>query len=148
MMTRVIRALADGASPRSKMPTIAANRRPGQRRSARLYCRLIFMIPPICVGQEAVDSGEELPIRDDAVRHQEASLEQWRPYYHKRPRGGAIQSLGTAVLEIQALAGVHLDIHAGVWVSISGPSGCGKSTVLSILAAHACKILAPQPARL
>ena len=39
----------------------------------------------------------------------------------------------TDEVETHALAGIHLDIHSGEWVSISGPSGCGKSTLLSIL---------------
>jgi putative ABC transport system ATP-binding protein len=36
-------------------------------------------------------------------------------------------------VETHALAGVHLDIHRGEYVSIGGPSGCGKTTLLSIL---------------
>jgi len=36
-------------------------------------------------------------------------------------------------LETHALAGVHLTIRKGEYVSIAGPSGCGKSTLLSIL---------------
>jgi putative ABC transport system ATP-binding protein len=36
-------------------------------------------------------------------------------------------------VETHALAGVHLEVHAGEYVAISGPSGCGKSTLLSIL---------------
>src|SRR5262245_1105470 len=36
-------------------------------------------------------------------------------------------------LETHALAGVHLTIHRGEYLSIAGPSGCGKSTLLSIL---------------
>jgi len=36
-------------------------------------------------------------------------------------------------LETHALAGVHLEIKSGEYVSIAGPSGCGKSTLLSIL---------------
>lgn len=39
----------------------------------------------------------------------------------------------TDELETHALAGVHLDIGKGEYVSIAGPSGCGKSTLLSIL---------------
>jgi putative ABC transport system ATP-binding protein len=36
-------------------------------------------------------------------------------------------------LETHALAGVHLTIRKGEYLSIAGPSGCGKSTLLSIL---------------
>jgi putative ABC transport system ATP-binding protein len=39
----------------------------------------------------------------------------------------------TDEVETHALAGVHLEIKQGEYVSISGPSGCGKSTLLSIL---------------
>jgi putative ABC transport system ATP-binding protein len=39
----------------------------------------------------------------------------------------------TEEIETHALAGIHLDIKKGEYVSISGPSGCGKSTLLSIL---------------
>jgi len=36
-------------------------------------------------------------------------------------------------VETHALAGIHLDIKKGEYVSIAGPSGCGKSTLLAIL---------------
>jgi putative ABC transport system ATP-binding protein len=36
-------------------------------------------------------------------------------------------------VETHALAGIHLTIEKGEYVSISGPSGCGKSTLLSLL---------------
>jgi putative ABC transport system ATP-binding protein len=39
----------------------------------------------------------------------------------------------TDEVETHALAGVHLEIQRGEYVSIEGPSGCGKSTLLSIL---------------
>jgi putative ABC transport system ATP-binding protein len=39
----------------------------------------------------------------------------------------------TDEMETHALAGVHLEICRGEYVSISGPSGCGKSTLLAIL---------------
>ena len=39
----------------------------------------------------------------------------------------------TDEIETHALAGIHLKIGEGDFVSVSGPSGCGKSTLLSIL---------------
>ncbi len=39
----------------------------------------------------------------------------------------------TDEVETHALAGIHIDIKKGEYVSISGPSGCGKSTLLAIL---------------
>jgi putative ABC transport system ATP-binding protein len=39
----------------------------------------------------------------------------------------------TDEVETHALAGIHLEIGQGDYVSISGPSGCGKSTLLSLL---------------
>ena len=39
----------------------------------------------------------------------------------------------TDEVETHALAGIHLDIKDGEYISIAGPSGCGKSTLLSIL---------------
>src|ERR1700747_103550 len=39
----------------------------------------------------------------------------------------------TDEVETHALAGIHMDIQRGEYVSISGPSGCGKSTLLAIL---------------
>jgi putative ABC transport system ATP-binding protein len=39
----------------------------------------------------------------------------------------------TDEVETHALAGIHLEIARGEYVSIAGPSGCGKSTLLSIL---------------
>ncbi|HEX8072784.1 MAG TPA: ABC transporter ATP-binding protein [Pyrinomonadaceae bacterium] len=39
----------------------------------------------------------------------------------------------TDEVETHALAGTHLRIEPGEYVSITGPSGCGKSTLLSIL---------------
>ena len=46
---------------------------------------------------------------------------------------GVTKKFLTDEVETHALAGIHLNIHSGEWVSISGPSGCGKSTLLSIL---------------
>ncbi len=39
----------------------------------------------------------------------------------------------TDEMETHALAGIHLYIRKGEYLSISGPSGCGKSTLLAIL---------------
>jgi putative ABC transport system ATP-binding protein len=39
----------------------------------------------------------------------------------------------TDEVETHALAGIHMDIQKGEFVSIAGPSGCGKSTLLSIM---------------
>src|SRR6202161_4604261 len=39
----------------------------------------------------------------------------------------------TDEVETHALAGVHLEIRNGEFLSIAGPSGCGKSTLFSIL---------------
>ena len=46
---------------------------------------------------------------------------------------GVTKVFYTEEVETHALAGVHLEIQRGEYVSISGPSGCGKSTLLSIL---------------
>ena len=39
----------------------------------------------------------------------------------------------TDEVETHALAGIHLDLRKGEYLSIAGPSGCGKSTLLAIL---------------
>jgi putative ABC transport system ATP-binding protein len=39
----------------------------------------------------------------------------------------------TDEVETHALAGIHMEIRRGEYVSIAGPSGCGKSTLLSLL---------------
>src|SRR5258708_3296648 len=39
----------------------------------------------------------------------------------------------TDEVETHALAGIHLEIREGEYVSMAGPSGCGKSTLLSII---------------
>jgi putative ABC transport system ATP-binding protein len=39
----------------------------------------------------------------------------------------------TDEVETHALAGIHLELKNGEYVSIAGPSGCGKTTLLSIL---------------
>jgi len=39
----------------------------------------------------------------------------------------------TDEVETHALAGIHLNLKRGEYLSIAGPSGCGKSTLLAIL---------------
>ncbi len=46
---------------------------------------------------------------------------------------GVTKVFFTDEVETHALAGIHLEIANGEFVSIAGPSGCGKSTLLSIL---------------
>src|SRR5512136_1510665 len=46
---------------------------------------------------------------------------------------GVTKIFYTEEVETHALAGVHMEISKGEYVSIAGPSGCGKSTLLSIL---------------
>jgi putative ABC transport system ATP-binding protein len=46
---------------------------------------------------------------------------------------GVTKVFYTDEVETHALAGIHLDIIKGEYISIAGPSGCGKSTLLSIL---------------
>ena len=46
---------------------------------------------------------------------------------------GVTKVFVTDEVETHALAGIHLDIKKGEYISIAGPSGCGKSTLLAIL---------------
>ncbi|MDP9171945.1 MAG: ABC transporter ATP-binding protein [Acidobacteriota bacterium] len=46
---------------------------------------------------------------------------------------GVTKVFVTDEVETHALAGIHLYIKRGEYVSIAGPSGCGKSTLLAIL---------------
>ncbi len=46
---------------------------------------------------------------------------------------GVTKVFYTDEVETHALAGIHLDIKKGEYISIAGPSGCGKSTLLAIL---------------
>jgi len=46
---------------------------------------------------------------------------------------GVTKVFFTDDVETHALAGIHLEIRNGEFVSIAGPSGCGKSTLLSLL---------------
>src|SRR5258706_5333157 len=45
---------------------------------------------------------------------------------------GVTKVFVTDEVETHALAGIHLDIKKGEYLSISGPSGCGKSTLRAI----------------
>ena len=46
---------------------------------------------------------------------------------------GVTKVFYTDEVETHALAGIHLDIQRGEYISIAGPSGCGKSTFLRSL---------------
>src|ERR1700720_2431967 len=46
---------------------------------------------------------------------------------------GVTKVFVTDDVETHALAGIHLHIKKGEYLSIAGPSGCGKSTLLAIL---------------
>jgi len=46
---------------------------------------------------------------------------------------GVTKVFYTDEVETHALAGIHLELQRGDYISIAGPSGCGKSTLLSIL---------------
>ena len=46
---------------------------------------------------------------------------------------GVTKVFVTDEVETHALAGIHMEIKRGEYVSIAGPSGCGKSTLLAIL---------------
>ncbi|MGH9510369.1 MAG: ABC transporter ATP-binding protein, partial [Terriglobales bacterium] len=46
---------------------------------------------------------------------------------------GVTKVFYTEEVETHALAGIHLEIRSGEYLSIAGPSGCGKSTLLSLI---------------
>ncbi len=46
---------------------------------------------------------------------------------------GVTKVFVTDEVETHALAGIHMELKRGEYVSIAGPSGCGKSTLLAIL---------------
>ena len=46
---------------------------------------------------------------------------------------GVTKVFVTDEVETHALAGIHLNLKRGEYLSIAGPSGCGKSTLLAIL---------------
>jgi len=52
---------------------------------------------------------------------------------HAHALEGVTKVFYTDEVETHALAGIHLEIARGEYISIAGPSGCGKSTLLSIL---------------
>ena len=47
---------------------------------------------------------------------------------------GVTKVFVTDDVETHALAGIHLDIKKGEYLSIAGPSGCGKTTLISVIA--------------
>jgi putative ABC transport system ATP-binding protein len=46
---------------------------------------------------------------------------------------GVTKIFYTDEIETHALAGIHIEIKKGEFISIAGPSGCGKSTLLAIV---------------
>src|SRR5271157_5098740 len=46
---------------------------------------------------------------------------------------GVTKVFTTDEVETHALAGIHMELKKGEYLSIAGPSGCGKSTLLAIL---------------
>jgi putative ABC transport system ATP-binding protein len=61
-------------------------------------------------------------------------LDKWRYWMQPLLSLEAVTKVFTTdEVETHALAGIHLEINKGDYISISGPSGCGKSTLLAIL---------------
>ena len=62
--------------------------------------------------------------------------ENWKSMNANEPllqMEGVTKVFVTDEVETHALAGIHMELRRGEYVSISGPSGCGKSTLLAIL---------------
>src|ERR1700761_155655 len=64
------------------------------------------------------------------MREEQSRMNASEPLIHL---DGVTKVFVTDEVETHALAGIHIDIARGEYVSISGPSGCGKSTLLAIL---------------
>ena len=45
---------------------------------------------------------------------------------------GVVKEYGEGQVVTRALAGIHLEIHAGEFTAVAGPSGSGKSTLLNV----------------
>jgi putative ABC transport system ATP-binding protein len=60
-------------------------------------------------------------------------IEQMNPNGSLIHLEGVTKVFMTDEVETHALAGIHLSIQKGEYISIAGPSGCGKSTLLAIL---------------
>src|SRR5207247_1687786 len=69
--------------------------------------------------------------RASMARLEEKLMAEPRPALIKLE--GVTKVFFTDEVETHALAGIHMEIGKGEYVSIAGPSGCGKSTLLSIL---------------
>jgi putative ABC transport system ATP-binding protein len=77
-------------------------------------------------GRAAAHHGHQRKIREERTKMAEGSEALIN-------LDGVTKVFYTDEVETHALAGVHLEIRSGEFVSIAGPSGCGKSTLLSIL---------------